>query len=275
MFTGDKIAAKGAEWASRVLFNCDSADDSRLQALLSGDTGVLVLRGLLSEEALSSALNSVEEIEDRTRVNSYPNAQLITVGPYLAGCVRSPQVYFDAVKHIACDLPPPLVEFNAMIYRIVAAALGLHTLKVATENADSSYSPFIVLIHRSGMTMPLHNDMIARDAKGSGLFIANTKSQLRCVVCLQECTSGGELIHYRKPWSSSDESLKVNGHFGYPHSVVDGFEKLVFRPMTGDIYIFNPTYYHEVAEILGTTRVTMGFFFGHADASTKEMFAWS
>lgn len=275
MFTGDKVADQEAEWTSRVFFDGDSVDDSHLDALISGRTGVLVLRGVLSEEALSSALESVEQAGDFMGVNTYPNTQLITIGPYLAGSLGSPQGYFDSVRRMARILPPGLYELNAKIYRLVADALGLRKLEAAKENADSEYSPFIVLVHKSGMTMPIHNDMIARDGKGSGLLIANARSQLRCVVCLQECTSGGELILYRRPWRPSDEGSKVKGHFGYPHSIVEAVEKLVFRPMTGDIYIFNPTYYHEVAEILGKTRVTMGFFFGHTDGSTREMLAWS
>lgn len=275
MFRGQEVSAQEFAWNSRVLSPESLSDDASLEALITGQAGVIVLRGFLSKEVLSSAFGSVEKMEPLIKDNLYPNTRLITVGPYLAGALDLPQAYFDRARDMEQAVPPEMTVFTAKIYDLVATALCLNTLNVAREESGDAYSPFMVLIHRSGMAMPLHNDMIARDAIGSSLRVAAARSQLRCTVCLQECTSGGELILYKKQWSLADEASKIRGNFGYPLSVVEGCKQLVFKPETGDIYIFNPTYYHEVAETAGDTRVTLGFFFGRAGGDDRDMVAWS
>ncbi|HHL2498354.1 TPA: hypothetical protein ACQ301_000326 [Yersinia enterocolitica] len=119
------------------------------------------------------------------------------------------------------------------------------------------------------------NDHIVRDAAGSGLIVTAILHQLSCIVCLQECNDGGALRIYNKKWQPEDERFKTPGELGYRDGIKEGGESCEFYPLSGDIYIFNPAYYHEIDRVVGDTRITMGFFFGITDRNMKQAIAWS
>lgn len=83
--------------------------------------------------------------------------------------------------------------------------LGLRSLAPAREPDGRCYCECIVRIHADGVRNPLHNDSIMRDAAETCIRLAHLEEQLSCVVCLQECDSGGELYHDRKKWHPNDE----------------------------------------------------------------------
>jgi hypothetical protein len=57
--------------------------------------------------------------------------------------------------------------------------------------------------------------------------------------------------------------------------VVEGYGACEFSPAQGDVYIFNPAYYHEIDRVSGVARITMGFFFGFPGEDMKKAIAWS
>ena len=80
---------------------------------------------------------------------------------------------------------------------------------------------------------------------------------------------------YKKKWQQEDERFKTLGELGYQDGIKEGYESFEFRPLSGDIYIFNPAYYHEIDRVVSDTRITMGFFFGIRDKGMKQAIAWS
>ncbi|MHC8314647.1 2OG-Fe(II)-dependent halogenase WelO5 family protein [Pseudomonas sp. LB3P31] len=236
---------------------------------------VLVLRDFLKPESIFELNADLEACRESIRVSTYSNGTLTTLGPYLAKHTRQPISYFDQVADIQPMLPRSLLGMTYYVYGLVKYALQIDTLKTASEPELTSYSGSIVRFHADGVANPLHNDNILRDASGTGLVVTNITQQLSCVVCLQECTSGGILRIYKKKWDPTDEAFKTEGELGYPGEVVKGCEVFEFSPRRGDIYIFNPNYYHEIDRVFGETRITLGFFFGLTDAAMKKAIAWS
>lgn len=152
-------------------------------------------------------------------------------------------------------------DLRSQVRERLCHIFSLQKLTVAKEN-DKYYSPAVVRVHADGVNNPLHNDNIMRDAIGTDLILKNLVNQLSCIVCIQECDSGGELKHYFKHWHKSDEIHKIkNNGLGYSYEVVKNVSFCTFKPKTGDIYIIDPTYYHEICQIVGKERITMGFFF--------------
>lgn len=247
-----------------------------LQALRDGRIGVVVLKNALDPIALAALQRNIETLRPEARVKQYANSSLTTFGPYLAAHLADPSSYFAAAAETDRLFPDPALDLRADVRETLRMAFGLRTLDVAREPDGRRYAPAVVRLHADGVANPLHNDLIMRDAIGSGLVLAGLSCQFSCVVCVQECSEGGRLHHYRKPWDPKDERFKVPGNLGYDEAVLSGADHLVFRPEIGDVYVMNPTLYHSIDRVSGIERRTMGFFFGFLESgSLRDALAWS
>lgn len=243
--------------------------------VLSANISVLVFRGYIPPVMSQDLVSDLEHCSKLIRVSSYLNAKLTTLGPYFVKYISSPEEYFKQVAEIQAVLPGSLDVMKDNVYRLVREWLQFETFKTAVDPVFGEYSGSIVRFHADGIANPLHNDNISRDAACSGLVVANIVHQLSCVVCLQECTAGGALRVFKKKWNFDDERFKNKCELGYSDDVVSGYGFCEFSPCRGDIYIFNPGYYHEIDCVSGVTRITLGFFFGIAGGDVKTAIAWS
>lgn len=240
-------------------------DTSLLDDIVTARVPLLVLRGFLAPDVSSKIVEDLTQCREKIRVSHYPNGRLTTLGPYLAKYTTKPVNYFTELRDLQPALPDSLMTLKGNVYQWVKKVLNLEKLQTAQEAELGEYSGAIVRFHANGVANPLHSDHIVRDAAGSGLVVTNILHQLSCVVCLQECDSGGALRIYQKKWQQEDELFKIQDELGYQSIVVNMCEACEFSPRKGDIYIFNPTYYHEIDRVAGDTRITMGFFFGLTD----------
>ncbi|MCU5772337.1 hypothetical protein N5923_01660 [Erwiniaceae bacterium BAC15a-03b] len=250
-------------------------DTTWLDDIVTARIPLLVLRGFLTADVANTVVKDLTQCRDKTRYPSPPNDALTTLGPYLAQYTATPGNYFTELRDLQPSLPASLMTLKESVYQWVKKALKLETLQTAQEPELGTYSGAIVRFHADGVANPLHNDLIVRDAAESGLAVTNILHQLSCVVCLQACDSGGVLRVYKKKWQQEDEQFKTPGELGYQSAVVDDCETCEFSPRKGDVYIFNPAYYHEIDRVSGDTRITMGFFFGLTDKKMKNAIAWS
>lgn len=246
-----------------------------LWRLRDGQCALLVIKGLLSREELASVGWRVRQYSERATVTSYSNATLTTIGPYLAKHVRDPEPYFASAAATDEIFPYPAADLRLKLRQELAAFFGLQSLGVLRESNGQSYASGVIRRHADGVSNPLHNDRIRRDARGTGLRVAALKTQFSCIACIQECTEGGELAHYAKQWQPDDERFKIKDGLGYDPEVVAGYDNLCFKPQTGDVYVINPTYYHAIERVVGQERVTLGFFFGSFEDDSRTAFAWS
>lgn len=219
-----------------------------LDDIVTARVPLLVLRNFLTDEERQEVVTDLQRCREKIRVSHYPNGALTTLGPYLAKHTAAPENYFTEWRDIEPALPPSLAALRLQIYEWVRHALKLESLKTAHEPELGDYAGSIVRFHANGVANPLHNDNIVRDAADTGLAVTQILHQLSCVVCLQECNAGG---------------------------VVAQSETCEFSPRSGDIYLFNPAFYHEIDRVEGDTRITMGFFFGLTDKKMKHAIAWS
>lgn len=246
-----------------------------IKDIITGHTMLLVLRGFLHKNTIRLIVRDVLAHHENITTSHYTNASLTTLGPYLAKYFSNPREYFSESRAQQSQYGHSLIGIRRFTYEILRRTLMLDCLKTAFEPGLGEYSGSIIRFHADGVSNPLHTDNVFRDGSRSGLAVTAIKHQLSCVVCLQECTQGGMLRIHQKKWEPLHERFKVKGELGYREEVINGSEVCDFYPQQGDIYVFNPNYYHQIFPVSGTTRITMGFFFGIVDDGMKKAIAWS
>ena len=258
-----------------IVTSLDSRDFNLLNNLKSANNAVIVMRGFIHESARSKYVDDLSKCRDYQSTHNYPNTSLTTLGPYIAKHTSQPKEYFSMTLESDEYLPPSILLLRRRIYRLLKLCMNFDSFNIAVDDSYGKYSGSIVRFHGDGVSNPLHNDNIARDAKTSNLLVGKIAHQLSCVICLQECTSGGALRIYNKKWSLDDEKFKIKGNLGYQSHVIDQYETCTFVPQNGDIYVFDPGFYHEIDRVQGAERITMGFFFGSIEKNFKKIVAWS
>lgn len=258
-----------------ILTPTDIPDFDLLEKLTKTIIPIIVLRGFIPEPVRTEAVNDLIGCRDHHQTTSYVNASLTTLGPYIAKHIFQPRKYFSLTREIDGCLPISIPLLRRQVYDLIKTHMKLDRLDTAIDTIHGKYSGSIVRFHADGIANPLHNDNIARDANAITLTIKGIEHQLSCVVCLQECTGGGALRLYKKKWCSEDEQFKTTGALGYQPTVVAQTQTCVFKPQNGDIYIFDPGFYHEIDRVEGDERITMGFFFGVLKHTRSEAIAWS
>lgn len=247
----------------------------RLELLRKDNAAVLVLKGAIPPGELERLRAIIAERRHQATISNYVNGSLTTFGPYLARHLAQPDVYFNAAASSDELFGGGNMDLRSHVREQLVRFLGLTALDVAVEPDGRTYAPAIVRVHGDGVSNPLHNDNIIRDAAGSGLSLARLKYQFSCVTCIQECDRDGELLQYRRRWRPEHEAFKVAGGLGYHEGVVSGADVCRFRPESGDIYIMDPTNFHAIRAVGGRDRITMGFFFGFFDERLRSGVCWS
>lgn len=252
----------------------DEVGRSLLRDLINGDVAVVVLRGLLSGEAFARHRERAKALYAEASTTYYANGHLTTIGPYLAKHLADPDVYFTEAARINALTAATSFTVADEVRAGLTEVFELDRIDLATEPDGRQYVGTCVRIHPNGVANPMHNDMIIRDAAGLDLVVARLKHQLSVVICLQECQSGGESKIYAKRWRAEDERFKIKGGLGYDYGVVEDVPAHEFKPQSDDVYIINPTNYHEILRVGGDDRLTVGFFLGFADDNLDSAIAW-
>jgi hypothetical protein len=248
------------------LVECDvGADPALLGQLIRGEVAVVRLRELLPPQDFDLARDRLPDLVAEARTTRYVNGALTTVGPYLNKYLDRPDDYFTEAERAEALFRRAGFDLADRVRTALAKAFALRTMEPATEPDGRRYGPAVLRVHADGVSNPLHNDNIMRDAADTGLSLAGLAAQLSCVVCVQECDTGGELMIYDRPWRPEDERHKVDRGLGYDHMVVADARRLIFRPRSHDVYLINPTHYHEIERVGGASRITLGFFIGFHD----------
>jgi len=253
----------------------DGPEPGLQQQLIDGSLSLAVIRDAIPQSMIDELVQELAEVRSHVIVSPYINGALTTFGPYLARYLNDPKNYFDLAGETEKVMPSSARKIEAHVYDLVQKHLGIESLTVAIDSDFGPYSSIILRIHGDGVANPLHTDHMKRDAAKTSLALKNLDTQLSCVVCLQECSGGGHLHHYNKLWEASDEIHKIDDGLGYHHTAVENVESCVFKPKTGDVYLLNPIYFHEIDQVSGPDRITMGFFFGYLNNDYEHAVSWS
>lgn len=245
-----------------------------LRGLADGEIAVVVLRNLLPDNVFADNLDRVRKLFSEASTTSYANGALTTIGPYLNKYIDDLDGYLAASQESQQLLDSAAFDLDAQVRTGLAQALSLSSLDPARQPDGRRYAASVIRIHADGVRNPLHNDLIMRDAAGTDIVLADLEHQLSCVVCLQECDGGGELLAYQKRWEAADEEFKIPEGLGYDERVVADVAVHSFKPQTRDVYLLNPTRYHAIERVSGDDRLTMGFFLGFADDSLDSAVVW-
>ena len=245
-----------------------------LRGLIDGQISVVVLKGLLSSEVFSQHRERLAKLFDRASTTRYVNGSLTTIGPFLAKHLPNVDEYFREAKEANSLTSKVSFTLANEVRAGLTEVFSMRRFDVAEEPDGRRYADSVVRIHADGVRNALHNDNIMRDAAGTGLEVSRLLYQLSCVACVQERDTGGELKIYGKAWQAADEQFKVPGG-GYGHGAVESVPSHEFKPQAEDVYLINPTYFHEITEVGGSDLLTLGFFIGFVDEQLDSAIAWS
>lgn len=262
------------QWGNVYIANATSKNNPTLQDLVSEKYSVIVQRNALPLDKLKNVTEAIYKLQNKIQKKDYLNGTLTTFGPYLAKYLDTLPEYFSTASQ-SDELFLEGEDLRKVVRDQICQTFKCNSLVVAKEKDGKQYAPATFRIHANGVSNPLHNDNIMRDAKHTDLILKDLKYQFSCVVCIQECDLGGELKHYKKRWKPEDEIYKIQNGIGYNTEVIQNTLYCKFKPETADIYLMDPTHYHEILEVKGKDRITMGFFIGFYDNDVKDGIIWS
>jgi hypothetical protein len=197
------------------------------------------------------------------------------VGPFLMQYLDARERYFIEARRadalfdaVFAQMPDPRTKVRALV-----AQLMPHKQVSVADEDGIDYSSAVVRVHGDGDGAPVHRDKALADAHG--WRVSKLTTQLSAVLCLQRPECGGELVIYRRMWTAEDEAHKARGTLGYPKALVQAVESCSIAAQEGDLYIINPSLFHEIKVTHGQRRrMTLGTFFGFTD-TTQEVLFWS
>lgn len=251
-----------------------------MRELASGAHPALLVRGFFDPGNCRRIVERLTGGDGAISQFSYPMfdgkvLEVKKVGPFLMQYLNARERYFAEARRadqlfdtVFAHMPDP----RAAVRALVAALMPAHRVAVADE-AGEPYSSAVVRVHADGDGAPVHRDKALADA--SGWRVSQLKTQLSAVLCLQRPAHGGELVMYRRMWTAEDEAHKARGTLGYPSTLVRDAEQCSIAANEGDLYIINPSLFHEIKVTRGERRrMTLGTFFGFSEAEPEVLF-WS
>ena len=78
---------------------------------------------------------------------------------------------------------------------------------------------------------------------------------------------------YQKKWNKLDEKMRLPD-FGYSSEMVKNIPQTSILPVSGNMIIINPKFYHQIEYVHGPKqRISIGFFFG--ELSKHHLCSWA
>ena len=251
-----------------------------LQQMADLEYSAVVIRGFYALEHCAEVVRRIEsDTTGLVDVKEYVTTggdklELRYIGPGLGRYVTDREGFFresrlsdGKFERLYDGLPDARVMVREMIGRL------LPDLEVIVAEEDGElYSDAVIRIAVEGDSAALHRDSAMEYFKG--WMVSQFPTQFSALVCLQMAESGGELHVFKRRWTTEDDARKVDGATGYPPSIVEGTPLSTIVPQEGDLYIFHPEIFHDIAPMFGPrNRITQGIFFAMSD-SDKRVVTW-
>ena len=183
------------------------------------------------------------------------------------GFFRESRLSDEKFERLYDGLPDARVMVREMIGRLLPGRQV-----IVPEEDGERYSDAVIRIAVEGDSAALHRDSAMEYFKG--WMVSQFPTQFSALVCLQMAEAGGQLHVYKRRWTPEDDARKVDGATGYPPSLVEGSPLSTVVPQAGDLYIFHPEIFHDIAPMYGPCdRITQGIFFAMSDTD-KRVVTW-
>ena len=249
------------DWSPVDLSGSRSSTGALLDDLWEGTVPYAVFPGFLDQSECSTVVEALKRAPMTTFKSG--DAVVSTLGVYLPAAVNDPDNYFA----LAVELEPVIASVLELGRGDVRDRIRLmfeshmnRPVVAATGPEGQEYGQGCLRVHGAGAGSSVHRDVAAVDA--AGWNVAEMDAQFSAVLMLQPSEAGGELVVYRQRWQPEDDAeFKNKGALGWDPRVVEGAQVATYSAAAGDVYVFNPTHYHEVPLTSGETdRVSMQFF---------------
>ena len=229
--------------------------------------GAVIIRGFYTEEHCREVVDRIEQEPERfVTIKEFVNAEgeeiaLRYVGPGLGQYVDDREGFFRESRLadtkfdlLYGGLPDPRVMVREMLGRLLPGRQVI----VAHEDGVP-YGDAVIRMMLDGDASALHRDSAMTYFKG--WMVSQFPTQFSSLVCFQMPEAGGELSVFRRRWSPEDDESRPEGTTGYTESVVAGAGVCTIRPQEGDLYIFHPEVFHDIAPSHGSrARINQGIF---------------
>ena len=182
--------------------------------------------------------------------------------------------YFNSVKQAWIDWNKVIEMSWNPLKRFIALLENVSKQKVSIANEDGYGKLFAGIIRKASNGIGRHVDYAPMNSPD--YFIAKVNAQLGWNLFVDSPKKGGVTTIYNKPWE-----VKVKKNEPPPNSYnlsdehILNSEKFSYKPITGDIVIFNSRNPHEVSagDSKKNDRMQIGSFIGRLP--NKNMILWS
>ncbi|MDA1362153.1 proline hydroxylase [Glycomyces luteolus] len=117
----------------------------------------------------------------------------------------------------------------------------------------------------------VHFDDARREFDGD-LVDAHLVAQFAFNLYLSVPSLGGETVMWRHLWEPADEEYRLPNSYGYAEDVVREAESVETKPVSCEVLLLNPRYFHAVRPSRGARRISLGFSVGLTD--TGQLLTW-
>jgi len=251
-------------WAPQIFQN----DNSIYENLISGQIPAIIIPEIISKFDCENLCNKILLNQYITSGPGISNK----IGTSLSSHIYEKSKYFSnsqksnqLIQHIFANTKSPLLTMQKIIKNI-----SQKQISTAMENS-MSYSDAVIRIHQDGDSVHLHRDHSTFEM--SEYSISNFGNQLSAILYLQSPIKGGELTIYQKKWNKLDEKMRLPD-FGYSSEMVKNIPQTSILPVSGNMIIINPKFYHQIEYVHGPKqRISIGFFFG--ELSKHHLCSWA
>ncbi|MES2461355.1 MAG: hypothetical protein V4671_12295 [Armatimonadota bacterium] len=246
--------------------------------LWSGEIAALLIEGFWPAEECARITARVNQTG--IQEFDYGTAVVKTIGIFLMQYANNPAAYFEQAAaaektfgELFMGVPDPR---DAV--RDALSTLAGQSVRVPRSPDGVPYSASVLRIHDLGEGAPLHRDKALVDAMG--FEVSQYAAQLSAVLMIHPATTGGELVLYRKRWDKTDEAYKHQGALGYRGDAVAETDSVSVQGGVGDLYVLNPSFFHEIRPVRDSSRrITLGTFVAFDPDALKngagDLVAWS
>jgi hypothetical protein len=268
-----------------------AAYQDALWAIHVGELDLLIVRGVLDEEACRRAVTALEDPGANLdwTLQEHPDGkrrQFRLLGESLTPYQGHPQGptldhYFSQSAMFRRECRRMFAggeDFEAALERAFAAlAGGRPVILPAGPEPGDVYTPATIRSLPPGCEIPLHvgNYFLQTPAYRDLAKRVDLQDQLSYFIPLQNAEQGGELVVYHLEWGEDATPQTREGRANFDDSG-DPWPAARFLPGVGELLLFNGgRYYHRVSSVRGSRfRWTIGGFLSFAPDG-KSVLYWS